>query len=808
VRKSTDGGRTWQRVGSAGWPAGPLGRIALAVAPGTKGQRVWAGVQDEGLFRSDDGGATWQHVNRDASLVGSYMATLTADPRSADTLWCGGRGLRRSIDGGKSFTVEKGAPGGDDYHFLWIDPTEPRRMITGADQGAVVTLNGGRSWSSWYNQPTGQFYRLAADDRFPYRIYSGQQDSGTVSIASRSDYGQLTFRDWHPVGGDERDGDFPDPSNPDVVYGAGLGGRLSKWNARTGQVQNVSPWPEGTYGRRLNKVRYRYDWITAAAISPRPPHALYQGAQVLFRSTDGGQSWTTISPDLTGTVPGTPDCDRDQPVERATACGYGVIFAIAPSPAADGQVWVGTDNGRVQLTRDGGASWLDVTPTDLGDWTKVNTIDPSPTDPATAYLAADRHRRDDKRPIAYRTHDFGKSWTAIGRGLPADEWVGVVRHDPKRKGLLFAGSNRSVYVSFDDGESWQSLRRNLPTTGINDLLVKGDDLIVATEGRALWALDQIEPLRHLMPEVLAGDPLLLPPARAIRLRANQNKDTPLPPEEPRGENPPVGAVFDYLLPSAPGVEVVLEIVDAAGEVVRRFSSAEQPRRQEAEVYFAPLWLTGPVTLPAQPGHNRFVWDLRRTQPRVLEFDFSIAALPGRETPTTPQGALVVPGLYTARLSVGDATSAQPLEVVADPRVATTHADLLRLAALQAELDRELARSAALAEAIARARARLRSVAGDPTASPLRSAVESVQAELAQAFADDDPEASNGLLASLATDLESVDAPPTEPQRRFFAELGARVDRANERWHAFERGRLAEIERALAARGVALGLAPN
>ena len=369
IYRSTDGGRSWSKVGGNGLPEGPLGRIELAVAPGRDAQRVWAAVQTAAggaLYRSDDGGEHWAMVNDDASLASSYMGWLTADPKDADTVWAGGQPLRRSTDGGANFIIVRSSPGGDDYHALWIDPRNPQRMIAGADQGAVVTFDGGRSWSSWYNQPTGQFYRLAVDDGFPYRIYSGQQDSGTISIASRSDYGRISFRDWHPVGGDERDGDVPDPADPNIVYGAGLGGRISKWDARTGQAQNVSPWPVSSYAENPLEVRYRYDWITPLAIAAAPPHAMYTAAQVVFRSTDGGQSWQTISPDLSGTVAGTADCSKDTAVERATACGFGTVFALAPSPLRDGLVWVGTNNGRVHLTTNGGGDWRDVTPKGLG----------------------------------------------------------------------------------------------------------------------------------------------------------------------------------------------------------------------------------------------------------------------------------------------------------------------------------------------------------------------------------------------------------------------------------------------------------
>jgi len=794
VYRSQDGGRTWTPAGATGWPLGDLGRIALAVAPGSSGSKVWAAVSGKGLFTSLDGGSTWTLTNGDGSLANSYMANLAVDAHRPDTLWAMGRGLRRSDDSGRSFTIAKGAPGGDDYHTLWIDPADNRRMVTGADQGAVVTLNGGASWSSWYNQPTGQFYRLAADRRFPYWIYSGQQDSGTVAIASRSDYGQLTFRDWHPVGGDERDGDVPDPANPDIVYGAGLGGRLSKWDARTGEVQNVSPWPIPSYGARPGSTRYRYSWITPLAISPRPPHAIYQGAQVLFRSLDGGASWSTVSPDLTGAVPGASGCDGDVPVARATACGFGVIFAIAPSPAVAEQVWIGTDNGRVQLTRDNGATWHEVTPPGLGDWSKVNTIDAAATDPATAYVAADRHRLDEIRPVAFRTHDFGATWTDIGRGLPQDEWLGALRQDPQRAGLLYAGTNRGVYVSFDDGESWSSLQLNLPTTGINDLIVAGGDLVVATQGRAIWALDVLEPLRHL-PEAGRAQATLLPPAPAVRLRFNQNKDTPLPPEEPRGDNPPVGAVFDYLLPRAAVGPVVLEIYDAQGGRVRRFASDELPERPRDGVYFTAHWLAAASLPGTGPGHHRFVWDLRRERPRALDYAYSIAAIPGRETPPAPEGALVSPGIYDVRLTVDGVESRQHLSVVADPRVERASTEYADLANFQAEVAKLLGDSAGLATAAGSLIRRLDAVGSGGDGKPARW-VEEAKRRLLEVRAAADPEAVNGDLSGLAADLESSDAPPTAPQREVLAECRRRLESLASRWQEFERRELPRLERRL------------
>jgi len=786
IYKSTDGGRTWAPVGGSGLPKGPVGRIELGVAPGTSARRVWALIVapvDDGLYRSDDGGGTWTRINSDPGLGSDYMSEVVPDPRNPDVVWTMGRSLHRSQDGGKSFVLAKGSPGGDDYHCLWIDPTDAQRMITGADQGAVVTQNGGRTWSSWYNQPTGQFYRLATDNRFPYWIYSGQQDSGTVAIASRSDYGQITVREWHPVGGDERDGDVPDPSNPDIVYGAGLGGRLSKWDARTGQVQNVTPWPVSSYGERPGTSRYRYSWITPLAISPRPPHAIYMGAQVLFRSTDGGQSWQTVSPDLSGAMPGAKGCEDDVTIERATACGYGVIFAIAPSPAADGLVWIGTDNGRVQVTRNDGATWTDVTPPGMRDWTKVNIIDASATDPGTAYVAADRHRLDDFHPLAWRTHDFGKTWTEIGGGLPDGAWVGVVRADAKRRGLLFAGTSRAIHVSFDDGDHWQSVQLDLPTTGINDLLVHGDDVIVATEGRGIWSLDAIGPLRSAAEAAPANLPVLSPPPVAYRLRANNNKDTPLPPEEPRGENPPVGAIVDYVLTEAPASPVIIEIVQAGGAragetIVRRFHSDEKPTRPPADVYFAESWLATPAIPTAHAGHNRFVWDLRYPAPRALEYEYSIAAVPGGAKPT-PEGAFVLPGTYEVRVTIDGKTLGQPLTVVMDPRADTPAGDLAALLAFEREVEGQMSRSADLAEAANATRTRLSAARDAAKDADARAAADHALRDferVAGGVPDENPAAINAILASVARDLESADLAPTQPQRETLASCRQALDR--------------------------------
>ena len=792
IHRSTDGGKTWTRLSGRGLPAGPLGRIGLAVARNSGGLRVYATIDaggEGGLFASADGGDSWQRVNKDGDLANDYFSRIAVDPRSADTVFVMGRSIRRSKDGGKTFEYTRGAPGGDDYHDLWIDPEHPERQITGSDQGAVVTLNDGASWSSWYNQPTGQFYRLATDDRFPYWIYSGQQDSGTVALASRSDYGQLTFRDWHPVGGDERDCDIPFPGDPDVVFGSGLGGRLTRFDSRTGQVTAVSPWPVSSYGARPETVRYRSTWITPIAISPHPPHAIYLGAQVLFESKDRGDSWSILTGDVTGAVPGARECSGDVPVERATACGYGVIYSIAVSPCSDRVLWIGTDNGRVHLSRDGGSSWTPVTPPDLPDWSKVAAIDAPPHDPASAYLAVDRHRLDDLRPYVYVTHDSGATWRMSSTGLPAAAYVNVVRADPERPGLLYAGTRQGVYVSFDDGASWRSLQLDLPTTGINDIAVHGDDVLVATQGRGIWALDGVAPLRHLDAAALAAKAVLFPPSKAWRLSPNQNKDTPLPADEPRAQNPPSGAVIDYLLAHAPRTEgdpVVLEIADADGKVVRTFRSGEPGKPPPASRYFTEDWIRAPAPLPAQAGHNRFVWDLRLPRPRALEYEFSIAAVPGADLPELPQGIFVLPGEYRVRLTVDGKTLEQPLEVGADPRAHATPKALEEQLAFYRQVVLSLESSTDARIEIDAVASHLRELPTDAA----RKAAADLEV-FRKGASEDNLGAVGGVLGALATDLEGSDAAPTQPQRDVLAEYGRRrLSAALEHWRAF-RARLAE-----------------
>jgi len=848
IWKSKDGGKTWAPAAesvappappssptsgspspvtsaSPGLPTVPMGRIGLAVAPRTGDARVYATIdagKQSGLYRSEDGGAHWRRVNDDASLANSYFSRITVDPRDPDTVYVMGRSVRRSTDGGHSFTVTRGAPGGDDFHFLWIDPKEAQRMILASDQGTIVSLNGGATWSSWYNQPTGQFYHLAADNRVPYWVYSSQQDSGTAAVASRSDYGQLTFRDWHPVGGEERDFALPDPEDPDTVFVSGLGGTLTRYDARTGRIENASPWPVSSYAKRPETVRYRYGWITPIAISPVTPHALYQGAQVLFRSLDKGRHWETISPDLTGAAGGTADgtrggagsgerggaqagdCKGDVPIARARGCGYGTISAIAPSPKEGDRVWIGTDDGIIQVTRDGGKSWHNVTPSVIGDWSKVSIIDASPTDPATAYAAVDRHRLDDFEPHLYRTHDDGRTWADISAGLPAGSYVITVRQDQSEPRLLFAGTRTGVHVSVDDGDHWRPLQANLPPTGVNDLLIHGDDLIAATQGRALWILDDIGPLRqvaHRAPAGTPGDaPFLFVPSPGIRVRANMNRDTPLPPEEPTTPNPPAGIAIDYDLGEAPKGPVTLEIHDAGGALLRRFSSekAAAPPKTE-DRYFAESWLKPAPPLPAGPRTHRIHWDLREERPEAIEYEYGIAATPETDTPLMPQGALVPPGRYEVRLIVAGRTVVQPVTVLIDPRVRTSAADLEAQRLLSHEAGRQLARAAAAWREIEALDARLKATLARPEPKSradraARDRARQLETDLAP-FLKEAPErdaAANGaheegllaighVLAATATDLELSDGPPNEPQRQVIAEYTRRLDAVLKQW---------------------------
>jgi len=698
IWKSMNEGKTWVRLSGHGLPAAPLGRIGLAVAPGTNDQRVYAIIDthkadENGLYRSDDGGDNWKFIGF-KGLGNSYFGRVNVDPKNPDTVYVMNRSVARSTDGGKTFTWFKGAPGGDDYHFMWINPDDDRYMILASDQGTTVSVDGGQNWSSWYNQPTGQFYHVVADNRFPYRIYSGQQDSGTVETKTRGEYGEITFRDWHPVGGDERSYAVPDTGDPNIVYVGGLGGHVSRFDARTADVQNISATPVSHYGERPSTVKYRYNWFYPVVADPQAAHTLYLGSQYLFKTSDEGQHWRIISPDLSGADPKTAkNCDSDAiTLQEARACGYGEIFAIAPSTIKRDEIWVGSDDGLIHLTRDGGKHWQNVTPPSMPFWGRVNQIDASPTDPATAYAAVDTHRRDDRGAYMYRTHDYGLHWTKITDGIPTSQYAYVVRQDLKNPRLLYAGTNAGVYVSFDDGDQWQSLQLDLPNVRVRDLTLHGDDLIAATQGRGLLILDDVTPLRQVSESILDTTAYLFKPAVAIRIRNNNNKDTPLPPEIPAAQNPPTGAVLDYWLSKDAHGPVKFAIYDSHGNLVRTYASDTAIPALKTHQYFSDGWLVPAELTPSTPGVHRFVWDLRYARPRAIVYDYSIAALYNQGTPVVPEGPRVLPGDYSVELTVNGVNYHQPLIVTLDPRMQPAPGALEQQLSLARRIDASMGES--------------------------------------------------------------------------------------------------------------------
>ena len=836
VYKSVDGGKNWMRVAGHGWPEGKLARIGLAATHSAQGTRVYAVVDAEkngGLYRSDDAGANWKLVNDDGELVNSYFARLTVVPGNPDAVYAVGRSIHLCTDGGAHCEIVKGSPGGDDYHDFWINPKHPARMITGSDQGTVVTVDGGKSWSSWYNQPTGQLYHLATDNRFPYWIYAGQQDNGTVAIASRSDYGSIGAGDWHPVGAQERDDDIPDPRDPNIVYGSGLGGNLIRWDARNGERQNISPWPVSSYGARPTSVKYHYTWITPIAVSQVAPYPLYQGAQVVFRSLDQGTTWQTISPDLSGkdaaqgcanaagagcagAAVAKKDCKEDQDAAGARACGYGVVFSFGLSPRDNDTIWIGMDDGGVQLTRDAGKTWTNVTPKGLPAWGRVSSVDASALDPATAYIAVDNHRQDDFRPMIWRTHDFGKSWTSITEGLPVDHFLGAVRADPIQRGLLYAGTEQGVYMSLDDGDHWRSLQRNLPNAIVNDLAVHGDDLIAATQGRAIWVLDDVAPLRQMANASLAKTSIesqpahLFAPATAIRVRGNQNNDTPLPREEPVGRNPPDGAIFDYWLARDAHAPVTLSILDASGKLVRRFASDAVAPKLAAERYFEARWLQSPARLSTQAGAHRFVWNLRMPRPLAGGYEYSIAAIDGDDTPLLPQGMLVAPGRYQAVLRVEGRDYRAAFTVQADPRVAVDSGavqDAMALSAkVAAALERHYIASGELQAVSKQVEALNKRIAGDAAKAAVAKTLADFMAKLAPLAKGEGEDSLNlgtigGALIAQEVDLEGTDRAPSQPQRDVFAQYAAELDRALAAWSAIKSNDVPAVNASLPGAGL-------
>ena len=674
IFKSTDRGNTWNKL--AGGLPEDLVQAYVAIARSDP-RRLYSSLADTHgthIYRSDDAGEHWSAITTDARpalrIGGGDLAVPVVDTKNPDVVYTTSIVCWRSTDGGKTWTGIRGAPGGDDYQNMWINPDNPNTILLVSDQGAIVTVNGGETWSSWYNQPTAQLYHVIADDVFPYRVYGGQQESGSVGIASRGNDGEITFREWHPVGVIEYGYVAPDPLHPRIVYGAGRS-EVSKFDWETGQVQDVTPIV-------LRGGNYRTDRTEPIIFSPLDPHILYYAANVLFETRNGGVSWQTISPDLTRPHPGIPASLGSLAAKDEYAAKVrGVIYALAPSFKDINTLWAGTDDGLVWITRDGGKKWNNITPPELEPWSKVTQISASHFDNDTAFASVSRFRIDDPHPYIYRTQDGGKTWQKIVSGLPDAGPVDTVREDPAAKGLLFAGTENSVWVSFDNGDHWQSLQLNLPHTSMRDLWIHKDDLLVGTHGRSFWVLDDITPLRQTAAAANVSV-FLFKPASAYRVRRDTNTDTPLPPDEPAGQNPPDGAVIDYVLGEAATGPVTLEILDATGKRIRRYSSEDKPaftlESLQKTLAIPTYWVRMPTILSSTPGMHRFVWDLQETPPQASEYGYPISAVP-RDTPREPLGPSALPGLYTVRLTAEGKTLTAPLNVVMDPRVLTPAAGL-------------------------------------------------------------------------------------------------------------------------------------
>jgi photosystem II stability/assembly factor-like uncharacterized protein len=668
--KSTDGGMTWKHLTTGlPTPADGLGRIGIEVSQSDP-RRLYATVDAPklgGIYGSRDGGESWNLVNSDSRLWGrgDDFAEVRTDPRNPDVLYVADVVTWKSTDGGKTFGSFRGAPGGDDYHRIWVNPLDPKIILIASDQGAIVTVNGGETFSSWYNQPTAQFYHVNTDNAFPYRVCGGQQESGSACVQSRGDDGQITFREWHPAAVEEYGYAVPDPLDPEVVYG----GRVTRYDRRTGQVHDISPKMRPAKGYRVLRTQ-------PLMFSPVDPHILYFASNTLWKTANGGQSWTEISPDLTRKEwPVPPNVGVYASTPEAKVTQRGVIYSLAPSPLDINRIWAGTDDGLIHVTVDGGKQWTNVTPSQLVPWAKVSVMEPSHFDQLEAYAAINTIRLDDLRPHILRTRDGGKSWTEITAGIPNGGTINAVREDPKRKGLLFAGSELAVYVSFDDGDHWQSLRLNMPASSIRDLVIHEDDLVAATHGRGFWILDDIEPLRQASASS-TGSVHLFKPERTYRFRWNKNPDTPLPQEEPAGQNPPAGAIIDYFVPasSSSAVPVSLDILDQAGLVIRHYASSDKAPEPHDEGQVPWYWIRRAQILSGAPGMHRFTWDLHYAPAPNAPLAYPIAAI-YHNTEPVPTSPWVLPGSYRLRLTVGNESLTQTLEVVMDPRVKTPPAGL-------------------------------------------------------------------------------------------------------------------------------------
>ncbi len=777
--KSTDGGDTWKDISKApGMAKGILGRIGIAVSPAKAGS-VWAIVEAEagGVFHSDDGGATWALVNeaRDVKQRAWYYSRIFADPKNANTMYALNTSFYRSIDGGHTF---KAIPTGHgDNHDLWIASDDPDRMIESNDGGANITLDGGKSFSTIMNQPTAQFYRVVTDNDFPYHIYGAQQDNTTVETSSRGNSGAITESDWHEVGGGESGWIAPDPTDSRFVYAGSYDGLLTRYDSKTGGSTNVTVWPDNPMGSGVEAMKYRFQWSFPMIFSPNDPKLLYAGANVLMGTRDGGHSWQVMSPDLTR-----DDKSKQGPVggpltkDNTAVEYYDTIFTIDESTVAKGEIWVGSDDGLVHLTRDGGKTWANVTPKDIPDFIRINCIAASPFDAGTAYVAATMYLTDDYRPFLYKTTDFGKTWTKIISGIPADDFTRTIRPDPKMKGLLIAGTEAHLYISYNDGASWMPFQLNLPNVPMTDVTFqkREDDMIVATQGRGFYVMDAMPAVRALAPGKMADVPLAMLPLKAAYRYSGGGGFGGGGAAGAAGANPPSGVLIYYKLKSKPTGDVTIRVTDEAGQLVNEYTSKEEPKEPAAlEEDEGRRGIPKPTK---KPGLNRFTWDLRYSD--ATKFPGMILWAAGT------RGPLVVPGTYTVEVSADGHTAKETVLVKPDPRVASTLEDYKKQLELALQIrDRFSAANNAVIQ-IRGAKAQLDGYAAK--AEPkLAAEAKRISAELGvvedaiyqtKLRANEDalnfPIKLNNKLGALMGTVMQSDSAPTEQSYAVFKELSA------------------------------------
>jgi photosystem II stability/assembly factor-like uncharacterized protein len=802
IFRSQDGGNSWTRLNGSGLPDGDWGRPAVAISP--DGKRVYALIDDgkkSGLYRSDDGGDSWALKNSDARLTSRawYFGNITIDPQNSDVLYVPNVGLYRSEDGGQTISIVRGAPGGDDYHQLWLDPKDSSRMILATDQGTTISVDRGQTWSTWYNQPTAQLYHVITDNRFPYTVYGAQQDSGSAAVLSRTDHGQITPRDWAPVDGSESGYIAPDPKDPNILYFSGTYGSVSRFDLHTSLSQDITPWPLPTFGVDSAQRKYRDPWTPVLVFSPVDKISLYLGTQFVMKTADGGLHWQTISPDLTGAEPGAEKTQGPPTVRDAKRRGYGVVYTIAPSPLDANLIWAGSDTGLIHVTRDGGKTWKNVTPKDLNDWSKISLIEASHFNPAVAYAVVDRHRLDDQAPYLYRTRDYGQTWQPIIEGIHAPAFLRAVREDPTHKGLLFAGTEFGVYISFDDGDHWESLQLNLPVASVrdlvihcDDLVIHCDDLVIATHGRSFWILDNITPLRQAM-NVRETGVWLYRPATALRIDNAGFMGTPLPPEEPTAENPPNGAMIDYFLAKA-AEHVKLEIFDGQHDLVRSFSSDRVRQAQRPPVPIAERWFPKPQILDKARGMHRFVWN--------LVWGTELPDSGEEEEYGAPRGPRAAPGDYEIRLTIDGKTFTQPLHITMDPRSAATPQDLAQQVKLGREIFTEALDARKALSAIRKVQKQLSDLQPKlQENADLKASADLASNELKTIISGASSRdmglerASTGLSAALRV-VESSDRPVPAQAFELYRESSAAAKLALAKWNDFKSKRLSELNHQL------------